>query len=411
MSQAQHPHVQMDTRPTFDPFSRSFMRNPYPAYQRLLESETLTRSSFGFWVASRFEHVNFVLKDRRFGHTYAEGMLERHGPEIFEQASPRAVRQWILVMNPPDHTRVRGLLAAAFSPRALKEKLPQIEQVVDKIIDAFIHRGQADLIKDFAYPLPALVICEMLGIPEEDRAQFLEDSRVPTRLIDLAPLSPQERRKANTDVEHLTAYFERLCELRRQEPRNDLTTLLVQAEDAEGRLTSEELTANMILLFGAGQETTAHMLGNSLLALHQNPDQLELLKANPELAPNAVEELLRYDSSVQVALRHALEEVEVGGIRLSKGERVMALLGAANRDGAVYEDPDRLDITRQGIKPMSFGGGIHYCLGAQLARFEMTIGLQRLFQRIPGLRLEGLDQLEYRRTLTVRGLEQLRASW
>lgn len=411
MSQSQQTNDQTDTRPTFNPFSRSFMQDPYPAYEQLFERETLTPSAFGFWVAARSEHVNLILRDRRFGHTYAEGMIERHGEEIFRQPSARAVRQWILVMNPPDHTRVRGLLAGAFSPRALKEKVPQIEQVVDKLIDTFIGQGRVELIKDFAYRLPALVICEMLGVPEEERAQFLEESRIPTRLIDVAPLTPKERRKVDADIEYLTAYFERLCELRRRAPRNDLTTLLVQAEDAEGRLTSEELTANMILLFGAGQETTAHMIGNALVALHRNPDQLELLKKTPSLMANAVEELLRYDSSVQVAVRHVLEEIEVGGVRLGKGERVMTLLGAANRDPAVYDNPGKLDITRQGIKPMSFGAGIHFCLGAQLARLEIAAALQRLLHRLPGLRLEGLDQLEYRKSLTVRGLEQLWASW
>ena len=210
----------------------------------------------------------------------------------------------------------------------------------------------------------------------------------------------------------MAEYFRGLFELRRRKPGNDLTTHLVQAEENGNKLTNEELTANVILLFGAGHETTVNLIGNGLLALHRNPDQLRLLKSDRSLMANAIEELLRYDSSVQVTGRTTLEEVdEIGGISLEKGQTVVCLLGSANRDPAAYPDPDRLDITRRDVRPLSFGGGIHYCVGAQLARIEGEIAIATLLRRLPNLRLEEADHPDWRPTFVLRGLNKLPASW
>ena len=210
----------------------------------------------------------------------------------------------------------------------------------------------------------------------------------------------------------MTDYFQRLFELRRRQPGDDLTTHLVQAEEAGDKLTNEELTANIILLFGAGHETTVNLIGNGLLALHRNPDQLRLLRNDPSLAPNAVEELLRYDLSVQVTGRTTLEDVdEIGGIPLAKGQSVVCLLGSANRDPAVYADPDKLDIRRTDIRPLSFGGGIHYCVGAQLARLEGEIAINTLLRRLPSLRIDDTEHPDWRQTFVLRGLNKLPASW
>ena len=255
------------------------------------------------------------------------------------------------------------------------------------IINHVEPRGHMDLIADFAYRLPVTVICDMLGIPEGDREIFHASSRTGGRLLDLAPLSPAEIQQQNAFNLSMADYFQQLFELRRHQPGDDLTTHLVQAEEAGDKLTNEELTANIILLFGAGHETTVNLIGNGLLALHRNPDQLRLLRDDPSLAPNAVEELLRYDSSVQVTGRTTLEDVdEIGGIPLAKGQSVVCLLGSANRDPAVYADPDKLDIRRTDIRPLSFGGGIHYCVGAQLARLEGEIAINTLLRRLPSLR-------------------------
>jgi cytochrome P450 len=242
---------------------------------------------------------------------------------------------------------------------------------------------------------------------------FYKSSRDGGRILDPVPLTPAEIAEANMGHAMAKMYFEQLFELRRRNPGDDLTTQLVQAEEAGSRLTNEELIANIILLFGAGHETTVNLIGNGLLALHRNPDQLALLKANPSLIGNAIEEFLRYDSSVQMTGRVALEEIEdLGGKRIPKGESVLCLLGSANRDAAVYSDrPDRLDITRPNVKPLSFGGGIHFCLGAQLARIEAEIAISTLLRRIPDLRLDDAENPQWRPTFVLRGLKQLPASW
>jgi cytochrome P450 len=289
---------------------------------------------------------------------------------------------------------------------------PRIQEIVDGIIDRIEDQGHMDLIADFAFRLPVIVICDMLGIPEDDRQYFFLGSRGSGRLLDLVPLTPEEISQQNSFNLAIADYFRRLFELRRREPGDDLTSKLVQAEQDGDKLTNEELTANIILLFGAGHETTVNLIGNGLLALHRNPDQLRLLQNDPSLITNAIEELLRYDSSVQVTGRTTLDDVEdIGGVALPKGQTVICLLGAANRDPAVYAEPDRLDIRRADVHPVSFGGGIHHCVGAQLARIEGEIAIGTLLRRLPNLRLDNIDHPDWRQTFVLRGLNKLPASW
>jgi cytochrome P450 len=290
---------------------------------------------------------------------------------------------------------------------------PRIQQIVDETLDRIIPEGKMDLIEDFAFRLPVTVICDMLGIPEEHRDVFYTRARVGGRILDPVPMSAEEIQQANAGSMMSEMYFQQLFELRRKNPGDDLTTQLVQAEEEGSKLSNEELTANIILLFGAGHETTVNLIGNGLLALHRNPDQLALLKARPELMPNAIEEFLRYDSSVQLTGRVALEDIEdLGGKRIPKGENVMCLLGSANHDPAVYPDhPERLDVTRSNVRPLSFGGGIHFCLGAQLARIEAEIAMATLLRRLPDLRLDDAVNPEWRPTFVLRGLKRLPASW
>jgi cytochrome P450 len=270
-----------------------------------------------------------------------------------------------------------------------------------------------DLIEDFAFRLPVTIICDMLGIPEEHREAFYTRARVGGRILDPVPLSPEEIAQANAGSVMSAMYFQQLFELRRKDPGDDLITQLVQAEEDGSKLSNEELTANLILLFGAGHETTVNLIGNGLLALFRNPDQLALLKANPNLITNAIEEFLRYDSSVQMTGRVALEDIEdLGGKRIPKGESVLCLLGSANHDPAVYPDhPERLDIARPNVRPLSFGGGIHFCLGAQLARIEAEIAISTLLRRLPDLRLDDAVDPEWRPTFVLRGVKRLPASW
>jgi cytochrome P450 len=398
--------------PLFNPLAPEFIANPYPYYQRLRETDPMHLTPLGFYVASRHADIATVLRDKRFGKDFAGRMSRRHGPEILEEPVYRSMRHWMLQQDPPDHTRLRGLVVRAFTARRVEDMRPRIQEIVDGIIDRVEARGRMDLIADFAFRLPVTVICDMLGIPAEDRELFFTSSRTGGRLLDPVPLSRAEIEQHNASNLAAAEYFHRLFELRRRQPGEDLTTQLVQAEERGSKLSNEELTANVILLFGAGHETTVNLIGNGLLALHRNPDQLKLLREDPSLTAGAVEELLRYDSSVQVTGRTTLEDVdEIGGIALAKGQSVICLLGSANRDPAVYADPDRLDITRADVRPLSFGGGIHYCLGAQLARLEGEIAIATLLRRLPGLQLDDPEHPDWRQTFVLRGLNTLPASW
>ena len=398
--------------PLFNPWSSKFIANPYPYYHRLRATEPMHLTPIGLYVASRHADVTTILRDKRFGKDFKGRMTRRSGAQILDEPVYRSMSHWMLQLDPPDHGRLRGLVVRAFSARRIEDMRPRIQAIVDDIIDRMAPQGHMDLIADFAYRLPVTVICDMLGIPEEDREFFHAGSSMGGRLLDLAPLTPEEIKQQNVSNLAIAEYFRGLFELRRRHPGDDLTTHLVQAEEAGDKLTNEELTANIILLFGAGHETTVNLIGNGLLALHRNPDQLQLLKNDPSLTPNAIEELLRYDSSVQVTSRTTLEDVDdIGGIALPKGQSVVCLLGAANRDPAVYADPDRLDIRRADIKPLSFGGGIHYCVGAQLARIEGEVAISTLLRRLPNLRLDEIEHPDWRQTFVLRGLAKLPAHW
>jgi cytochrome P450 len=411
MSQPMPSVAGPQAEPLFNPMSREVITDPYPHYHRLRTLDPVHRSPLGFLVASRHADVSFVLRDKRFGKDFVGRMTRRFGPQALDEPVYRSMRHWMLQMDPPDHTRLRGLVVKAFTARRMEDMRPRIQEIVDRTLDLVEPRGQMDLIADFALRLPVTVICDMLGIPEEDHEMIFSGARGGGRLLDPVPLSRAEIDQANNDNLATAAYFHSLFELRRRQPGDDLTSQLVQAEEQGHKLTNEELTANIILLFGAGHETTVNLIGNGLLALYRNPDQLKLVKERPELIGNAIEELLRYDSSVQLTGRTALEDVAVGGVPVVKGESVLCLLGAANRDPAVYPDPDRLDITRPNVRPMSFGGGIHFCLGAQLARIEGEISIATLLRRLPDLRLEDAEHPDWRQTFVLRGLKRLPARW
>jgi cytochrome P450 len=401
-----------DSEPLFNPSSPAVIADPYPFYHRLRRLDPMHLTPVGFYVASRHADVAAILRDKRFGKDFLGRITRRFGAEIAEEPVYRIMSHWMLNQDPPDHARLRGLVVQAFTARRIEDMRPRIQQIVDDLIDRAAPRRQMDIIGDFAFPLPVTVICDMLGIPEKDREVFNRNARMGGRLLDPVPLSRAEINQHSAEMLAMAEYFDGLFRLRRREPGNDLTTHLVQAEQDGSRLSNEELAANVILLFGAGHETTVNLIGNGLLALHRHPEQLRLLRDEPTLAANAVEELLRYDSSVQVTGRTALEDVaDLGDIRIEKGQSVLCLLGAANRDPAVYADPDRLDITRANVRPLSFGGGIHYCLGAQLARIEGEIAIATLLRRLPGLRLDDAEHPDWRQTFVLRGLKSLPASW
>jgi len=402
--------VEAPAAPIFNPFSPDFLRNPYPAFQQLRETAPIMRTEMGFWVASRYEDVTAILRDKRFGKCYVERTEKQHGPDIWEQPVYASMRNWMLVMDPPDHGRIRGLVARAFAPRHLKALRPRIQQLVDDSLDAVEKKGAMDFITDFAHPLPVHVICDMLGIPEEDRGRFFEGSRMSGRLIDPTPMTPEERKEINEGHVIQADYFQSLFDRRRKEPGDDIITELLGAADDGDKLSDDELVGNIMLLFGAGHETTVNMLGNGLLHLLTNGAEWEKLVADPTLVPNAVEEMLRFDSSVQMTGRVAMEDVAIGDVTIPAGEAVLNLLGAANRDPDQYDGPDEFQVDRKNVQPTSFGGGIHHCLGAPLARLEGEIAMTALIKRLPNIQLAN-DDPDWRLTFTLRGLTTLPVTW
>jgi len=405
-------HVQTGMNdPLFNPSSPEFIRNPYPYYERLRTTAPMHPTPLGY-VASRHAEASLVLRDKRFGKDYVETTIRQYGPRIMEEPLFRSLSQWMLYKDPPDHTRLRGLVVKAFTARRVEDMRPRIQEVVDQTIDRMMPQGRMDLIGDFAFRLPVGIICDMLGIPDIHREFFYERTGQGLRVLEPVTLSPREILHGNGGVRMSSRYCRQLFELRRREPGDDLTTQLVQAEENGRKLSNDELTANITLLFGAGHETTTNLIGNGLLALHRHPDQLALLKARPELITNAIEEFLRYDSSFQLTGRVALEDVDdLGGKKILRGESVLCLLGSANRDPAVYDRPDQLDITRPNVKPLSFGGGIHFCLGAQLARIEAEVAIATLLRRLPDLRLDDAENPDWGPAFVLRGLNRLPASW
>jgi len=389
----------------------AFIADPYPFYRSLRESAPVAKSPMGFWLVSSYAEASVVLRDRRFGKDFVASMQRRYGEQAMAEPAIASLAHTMLVLDPPDHTRLRGLVTKAFTARRIADMRPRIESIVAQQLDRVADKGAMDVMADLAHRLPVIVICDLLGIPEEHRGPFLAASTVNGRILDPVPMSRAELDQANEATRLSGLYFQQLCDLRRQLPQDDLTTELVRAEEAGDRLSGDELRANIGLLFGAGHETTTNLIGNGLLALHRNPEQWQRLKDEPALIPSMVEELLRYDSSVQLTARVAHEEIDLGGATIPKGDYVIALLGAANRDPAQFDDPDRLDVARQNVRPLSFGGGIHHCLGAQLARLEAELVFSALIERLPDLTLPEKDTPAWKRNFTLRGLSRLPAVW
>jgi pimeloyl-[acyl-carrier protein] synthase len=311
-----------------------------------------------------------------------------------------------MFLDPPDHTRLRSLVSQAFTPRMVESLRPRIQSLVDELLDAVVETGEMDVLADLAYPLPTVVICELLGVPPEDRDKFKTWSADASRLLD-GYLDKAAMDKGMVAGMYLFQYFTDLVEARRAEPRNDLLSAMLAAETAGDKLTHAELLSTATLLFIAGFETTMNLVGNGTLALLRNPDQLERMRKHPSLVRTGVEELLRYDGPVHVTARIAKEDVEIGGEVVRQGEQAVAIIGAANRDPDQFPDPDRLDVGRTPNKHLAFGGGPHFCLGAALARMEGQIAFETMLRRLPGLEL-ATEHPTYRDHYVIRGLDELR---
>ena len=389
---------------SFNPMDPEFLADPYPTYHRLRAEDPVHQSPLGFWVLTRYDDVSAVLRDPRFiKEPLAALVAARFGAEV-----PRGVGLSMLDRDPPDHTRLRGLVSKAFTPRVVDGLRSRIQQIVDELITRVQAAGSMDVIEEFAYPIPVNVICEMLGVPLADHERFKGWSLDIARGLDSIWLPPDSEvpRRSAASRHAINDYFRGLIAQRRASPRGDLLSALIAAEEAGDKLNEEELLATCILLLIAGHETTVNLIGNGVLALLRNPGELKRLRETPGLITTAVEELLRYDGPVQRTARVASAEATIGGRTIAKGEMVMPFIGAADRDPSQFPDPDRLDLTRADNRHIAFGWGIHFCLGAPLARVEGQIAIDALVRRLPRLELM-TDAPEYRQSLTLRGLKTL----
>ena len=384
----------------YRPLSPGFVADPYPHYRKLRERDPIHRSIFANQVVvSRYADVDRILRDHKsFGNefgrvTSSEGSL----------ATRKKLRPSMLAQDPPDHTRLRSLVNRAFTPRQVAKMEDYVRATAHALLDKVGEAREFDLMKAFAVPLPTIVIARMIGVPERDLARFKVWSDRLARALEPF-LSPEEEEAVYRTDEQLAAYFTGIIEQRRREPRDDLVSRLVEAEEQGDRLTADETRVMLRLLLVAGNETTTNLIGNGVRALLRHPGQLALLRERPELVPSAVEELLRYDTPVQLDARVALRDMELGGVAVKEGTLVTLAIGSANHDPERFHKPEELDITRSGQPNISFGRGIHHCLGAPLARLEGRIALEVLLEHFDELGF-GERPPKYRRSVVLRGLE------
>ena len=394
--------------PPFDLASPAFKANPHPTYARLRESEPVHRARLGFrrgaWLVSRYDDVEALLKDPRFAKNPQNARKEGGGSDApWMPGFLRPLTRNMLDLDAPDHTRLRALVQKAFTPRLVEGLRPRIHALANELLDRG-GEGRMELVGGFALPIPLTIIAELLGVPVGDQQRF---HRWTTRIVSVS--SPVDIVGVLPAVRSLFRYLRKLFDARRAEPRDDLITALVQAEEAGDRLSEDELLGMVFLLLAAGHETTVNLIGTAALVLAQNPAQAEELRANPSRMKTAVEELARYASPVELATeRYAREDLSLCGVPIRRGEMVLGVIGSANRDPAHFGNPDTLDLARDPNRHLAFGMGAHYCLGAPLARLETQIALSVLLERAPGLRLAvPAASLRWRKHAFLRGLREL----
>ncbi|WP_236794621.1 cytochrome P450 [Amycolatopsis sp. GM8] len=387
----------------FAGFDLEYRADPYPQYRALREATPLYQLPGGVSLVTRYEDCAAALSETKWGRADANG-FNPFAPELSHEHLP------FLFLDPPDHTRLRGLVSKAFTPRMIAGLRPLIESTVDELLTELLAADEADLVESFAYPLPLRVICAMLGVPARDRPLFGGWSSALARGLDPGPLlSPSERDARAHAMQDGKAYFRDLLAKRRAEPADDLVSALAAVEEQGDVLTESELLNTFALLLSGGFETTVSLIANGTLALLRNPGQLALWRETPDLAPHAIEELARYEPSVQIAARVAQGPLKLAGHAFGNGDGIVLLLASANRDPEAFEDPDRLDLTRY-TRPapahLSFAKGIHFCLGAALARLEVEIAMDALVRRAPGIELVTED-LTYLPNVSIRRMRAL----
>jgi cytochrome P450 len=394
--------------------SPEFKANPFPFYRRLRAEAPVYRvilpDKQTAWLITRYDDVMMVLKDERFAKDKLNALTsEQAAKQPWVPAMFKPLTRNMLDLDVPDHTRLRTLVHKAFTTRLVEQMRERIQNLTDHLMDAVQNKGHMDLIYDYALPLPTTIISEMLGVPAEDRNKFHRWSKA----IVSSNMTNWGMLKAIPNVMAFMRYIRKLIRTRRSNPQDDLVSALVQAKEADQQLNEDELVAMIFLLLVAGHETTVNLIGNGSLALMEQPDQMEKLRNDPILIKSAVEELLRYNGPLETATeRFTREDVTIGGVTIPRGELVYAVIASANRDERQFADPDKLDIMREPNKHLAFGQGIHYCLGAPLARLEGQIAINTLLRRTMDLRLAvALEKLRWRRGLVLRGLEILKVTF
>lgn len=390
------------------------VQDPYTYFGRLRQTDPVHwNERWGGWLVTRYDDVVRVFRDpERFSSDRMAHFVRELEPQDRERLSIliRYFSRWLVFTDPPYHTRVRMLVNKAFTPTSVERLRPRVRAIVHELLDRVREKGRMAFIREFAFHLPVIVISEYMGVPPEDREQVKEWSDETSRIFFIRADDPERRERSQAGLVRLLEYFEPLIHDRRKNPREDLISALVQAEERGDLLSHDELLATCTVLLFAGHETTTNLLANGLLALLQHRDQWDRLVRDPTLVRSAVEELLRYDGPVKATFRWAKTDVEMGGKVMRAGDRMLLVLASANRDPAKFPDPDQLDITRNPNPHVAFGHGIHICLGAPLARVEAQEAFGALVERLPQLRLSA-QELRYHPTLVSRALEELYVEW
>nr|BFD83625.1 cytochrome P450 [Streptomyces sp. Xyl84] len=393
----------------FDPWDPAFVADPYPAYAELrARGRVLYYEPSDQWLVPHHADVSALLRDRRLGRTYQH----RFTHEDFGRTPPPPEHEPFHVLNdhgmldlePPDHTRIRRLVSKAFTPRTVERLKPYVHRLADELVAALVAAGGGDLLTEVAEPLPVAVIAEMLGIPEQDRDRLRPWSADICGMYELNPSRETAAKAVRASVE-FSQYLRELIAVRRAEPGEDLVSGLIAAHDEGDRLTEQEMISTAVLLLNAGHEATVNATANGWWALFRHPDQLAALRADHSLVPSAVEELMRYDTPLQLFERWVLDEIEIDGTTIPRGAEIALLFGSANHDPQVFTAPDRLDLTRADNPHISFSAGIHYCIGAPLARIELAASMTALLQQAPTLRPTA--DPERRPNFVMRGLKGL----
>jgi hypothetical protein len=387
--------------------------DPYPTYARLRAMGPVLPLDYGGWLLTRHAEVSSVLRDARFSSNARHQVNYEQFVQLAQAVGLSDLLELfgrvMLFADPPDHTRLRRIVGKAFTVRSVEDMRPRIAAVVEQMLDSVAADSGTELVEALAFPLPVTVISDMLGVPAEDHQMLREWTREAVKALD--PIDdPTVLFPAAEGIRAMRAYFDELVELRRRNPGSDLLSALIAAEDDGDRLSHEELLDTAVLLFGAGHETTVNLITGGALNLLRHPRQLERLRHDPSLIKTAIEELLRFGPPVQITARTATVDAEVAGQSVPKGTEVITVIGSANRDPQIFDDPEHLDIGRTENPHIAFGGGIHHCLGALLARIEGQEALGQLLQRFPNLALTGSD-IEWKPTSTIRGPKQLDLVW